>query len=229
MNNRSSYSANKEEEEEKKEEYEKKEKKKKEEKELIDKEKYYIGIEYWTLFIAQILYVTTRTLAISLPLTVLYELISTIILKYHRRWRTKNFILLRLIFVAFASILSVSIQYVFDLTFVAGIVGVYLFIFFLLTIVSYIGLPYYLTKFIMILVFPFITACFYDSGIFTEPWVLLVLTINWFAVSAVVLLIPKISDFYTIPMYFFFWALALSIYNSFLGIKNKYHTFSHYV
>jgi len=194
-----------------------------------EEEKYYLGIEYWTLFIAQILYVSSRTLAISLPLTVVYEIISTIIMKYHKRWKTKSFILLRLIFVAFASILSVSIQYVFDLTFIAGIVPLYMFIFFLLTFVSFVTLPFYLAKFIMLLIFPFVTACFYDSGIFTEPWVLLVLTINWFAVSAVVLLVPVFSDVFSVPLYFFFWAVALIIYNSFLGIQNKYHTFSHYI
>ena len=150
-------------------------------------------------------------------------------MKYHKRWKTKSFILLRLIFVAFASILSVSIQYVFDLTFIAGIVPLYMFIFFLLTFVSFVTLPFYLAKFIMLLIFPFVTACFYDSGIFTEPWVLLVLTINWFAVSAVVLLVPVFSDVFSVPLYFFFWAVALIIYNSFLGIQNKYHTFSHYI
>jgi hypothetical protein len=206
-----------------------KEKERKEIIELEEKERFYIGIEYWTLFIAQILYVSSRTLAISLPLTVLYELISTFILKIHRRWRTKGFLLLRLILLAFASILSVSIQYVFDLTYIAGVVVLYLFVYFLLLFASFAALPYYLTKVIMILIFPIVTACFYDSGIFTEPWVLLLLTINWFAVSAVVLLVPVFSDVFSVPLYFFFWALALIIYNSFLGIQNKYHSFSHYI
>lgn len=190
------------------------------------------GIEFWSFFMAQLIYCCTRNFAIAAPLTFVYEIMSTCIIVFVRiKWKTESFFIFRIIFLAAVLILAVSIQYVFDLTFISYASALYLTIIWILTISPLLIVPdeyAYWIKWITILVFPIITLCFFDQVVFMEPWTILALSINWLAVSILILIVPEVGWIIPVVCYLFFWVFVIMICNSFLGITNDKHSFSQY-
>lgn len=186
------------------------------------------GIEYWSLFMAQIIYVSTRTFAIAVPLAVVYEILSTCIITFKSNYAMKTILLFRIILVGVALLLAASLQYVFDLTFIAGERALYIYYILLLTVGFLMMVPAAGVKWAVVLVYPVISLAFWNEGIFAEPWTALAVSSNWLFMVFFIFLVPVAGEYLLLIVYLFVWALIIIIYYAFIGIHNDRHSFSSY-
>lgn len=185
------------------------------------------GLKWWIILIAQINYLVSRSFAIALGLTFLYECLTTLILLV-KMTPQRGFLFLRLFFIIFLLILDIFIQYVFDLTFIAGHAYLYLYQVWITTLLMFIALPAFWLK-LFLLVFPLaFTGLFYDVGIFSEPWVILVLGINAVAVFSLMWLVEVIDEYLAVFLYGAFWIMVLFGYYVVASVHNDTHHFQHY-
>ena len=186
------------------------------------------GVECWVLFLAQLTYLAGRSFAIAAPLTLVLEIASTLAIVFALKWRLRSHFLLRIVVLACALVLYAFIQYVFDLTYIAGIAALYLYFVYLFTFALLLLVPAPHVKIAMALSWAALTAMLYNSGIFTEPWVLLVLTINWVAVIVMMYIVPYITYYGAVLLFFVAWIVAMLVYYYGFNIRNDQHHLSQY-
>lgn len=186
-------------------------------------------IRYWTIVVAQLNYLATRKFVYAYPLTMLYEVLSTIIM-YEKGYEYTSFFLARIVLIFLYLTLDVVIQYTFDLTYIAGVYVLYLALVWIITLGSQIILPMKYVTYASFGLFSALTISASITSIFAEPWVWVVIATNTVVVFLMIILISHagLDEHVALVMYLSAWVFTIIIYRYGIGERNDSHDFDHY-
>lgn len=192
-----------------------------------------VAIRWWILIIVQINYLATRKFYFAFPLSILYEILTTIILKSHN-FHHKSYLFMRIVVIAIVLTFDILLQYAYDLTYFAGAAYLFLWLVWLLTLACFGIIPLissvYHIKYGLFVVYSGLLIGLISSMIFAEPWIYLALFLNTITVFVMILLIDfkVIHEHMGIVLYIYAAFLVIFIYRYGVGIKNSEHHISHY-
>jgi len=195
-------------------------------------------LKWWILVMVHIHYITLRAIWLAILVSMAYEATTTLIL-YLGNKRHDNLFLVRL-FVIFGSAFLISyIEWIFDLSFVAGPVGIawFLGLLWAATLIIHILIAYnydhtsdnphqQLTSWIFLFVFlAMIVAIMKESRFTAEMWLYLFILINSFAVFMLMLIVhltrrANYIQYVLFLFYVFFWLISGAFYLLFANNRN---------